>query len=299
LTPALAILCYHRLVEEDELETAWPYIERGTAVRIANFHAQLSDIARFADVVSERQVLDVLAGRRHLSRPAVWLTFDDGYRDALRAARHATTGTVFITSCVTERSLPADAWYDVLITANRTRGSIDLGFGTFSYDLHSREERARLVDGPERRAYLRSPANSQAATLHALAMQLDAPAHGLHSYLGVEEMRGLLSAGWSLGSHGLTHTPFDAIGPEDVMREARESLLWLSAMNVQVSSISLPNGVLPRDLVDLHACGYECVLGLGNLPAELGAVVQPRFLVPDDRHWVNRVLQPTLTAGSS
>ena len=299
MLPPLAILCYHRLVEEDALETAWPYIERGTAVRMANFRTQLRDIARFADAVSERVALDVLAGRRSLSRPAVWLTFDDGYRDALSAVGPETTGTVFVTSCVAERSLPADEWYDVLLAANRTRGSLDLGLGAFAYDLHHREGRARLVNGPERRAYLRSASIARAATLQALAEQLDADVPGSHRYLSYQEMHQLLAAGWTLGSHGSTHTPFDAMEPERVLREARESLEWLSALGAQTCSIALPDGSLPRDPLSLYSCGYECVLGLGNHLAEQGAAVQPRFIVPDDPHWVSRVLQPTLEAESA
>lgn len=292
----LAILCYHRLVEEDDIEAAWPYMERGTAVRTASFRNQLRDIARFADVVSERVALDILAGRQTLSRPAVWLTFDDGYRDALIAVGAATTGTVFVSSCVAERSLPADDWYDVLVAANRTHGSLDLGLGSFAYDLRCREGRARLVNGPERRAYLRSPPTARAAKLQALAEHLDAEVQGSRHYLSREEMRQLLAAGWTLGSHGVTHTPFDAMEPEDVVREARDSLDWLSALGAQTLSVALPDGSVPRDPLDLHSCGFECVLGLGNLLAEKGAAVQPRFIVRDDPHWVSRVLQPTLDA---
>jgi hypothetical protein len=297
--PALAILCYHRLVEENDIEAAWPYIERGTAVRMTTFRTQLRDIARFADAVSERVALDVLAGRRILPRPAVWLTFDDGYRDALSAVGPEITGTVFVTSCVAERSLPADEWYDVLLAANRTRGSLDLGLGVFTYDLETREGRARLVNGPERRAYLRSPSTARAATLQSLAKYLDAEVKGSRHYLSHDEMRQLLAAGWTLGSHGSTHTPFDAMEPEHVVREARQSLEWLSALGAQACSIALPDGSLPEDPLGLQSCGFECVLGLGNRPAEQGAAVQPRFIVPDDPHWVSRVLQPTLEAESA
>ncbi len=271
-------------------------MERGTAVRIASFRTQLSDIACFAELVSERVALDVLAGRRVLSRPAVWLTFDDGYSDVLKALGPDTTGTVFVTSCTAERSLPADEWYDVLLAAKRTRGPLDLGLGSFAYDLCDRDGRARLVNGPERRAYLRSSSTARAATLHSLARQLDAETKGSRHYLSREQMRQMLVAGWSLGSHGVSHTPFDAIGPEDVIHEARESLEWLSALGAKACSISLPDGSLPRDPQAIHSCGYECVLGLGSRLAVRGAAVQPRFMVPDDPYWVSRVLQPMLEA---
>ncbi|MFO0833306.1 MAG: hypothetical protein U0637_15855 [Phycisphaerales bacterium] len=296
MSNTLAILCYHRLVEEDDIETTWPYMERGTAVRMASFRSQLKDIVRFADVVPERVALGVLAGRQTLSRPAVWLTFDDGYRDVLKALGPDTTGTAFVTSCAAERSLPADDWYDVLLAANRTCGTVDLGLGSFAYDLRHREGRARLVNGPERRSYLRSSTLSRAATLQSLAEQLDAEVRGSRHYLSHTEMLQLLTAGWTLGSHGVTHTPFDAIEPELVAREARESLEWLLAMGVQARSLALPDGSMPKDPMSVQASGYECVLGLGNRPAEQGAAVQPRFIVPDDPHWVRRVLQPTLEA---
>lgn len=299
MSPALTILCYHRLIEDYDIESAWPYIERGTAVRMTNFRAHIRDIVGFADVVSERLALDILAGRQILSRPAVWLTFDDGYRDALSAVGFGLPGTVFVTSCIGERSLPADAWYDVLVAAKRKRGSLDLGLGAFTYDLQHREGRARLVNGPERRTYLRSPSIARAATLQELAEKLDADVRGSHRYLSHEEMRQLLAAGWTFGSHGSTHTPFDAMEPERVLREARESREWLSALGAQTCSIALPDGSLPRDPLGLYSCGYECVLGLGNRSAEKGATVQPRFIVPDDPHWVSRVLQPTLEAESA
>ncbi|MGQ0628455.1 MAG: polysaccharide deacetylase family protein [Phycisphaerales bacterium] len=298
MSPSLAILCYHRLIEEGDTATAWPYLERGTAVQMASFRTQLRDIARLADVVSEGVALDVLAGHRTLARPAVWLTFDDGYRDALNAVAHDTTGTVFIPTCIAERSLPADQWYDVLLAADRVRGSLDLEHGSFAYDLRYREGRARLVDGPERRAYLRSTSAAQSATLQSLARQLGSDVKGSRGYLSRKELRQLMAAEWTIGSHGVTHTPFDAMEPADVAGEARASLEWLTALGARVRTIALPNGSAPEDPLGLYSCGYRCVLGLGNLPAEQGAAVQPRFIVPDDPHWVSRVLRPLFNSES-
>jgi peptidoglycan/xylan/chitin deacetylase (PgdA/CDA1 family) len=290
----LAILCYHRLIEEDAIHTAWPYLERGTAVRISNYRAQLRDVSEFADIVPEQVALDALAERRRLSRPAVWLTFDDGYRDVLNALGPNTTGTIFPTTCVTEQLLPADEWYDVLLGAKRSHGVLNLGHGAFTYDLRTPHGRARLVNGPERRTFLRSPAAARAETLHALIKQLDAEVERSQHYLTHGEIQRFLAAEWTLGSHGTTHTPFDAMEPENVAREAFDSLGWLSDLGAQPRSIALPDGSVPNDLVSIQSCGYECILGLGNEPAERGTAVQSRFIVPDDPHWVRRVLKPML-----
>ncbi len=291
MTSALGILCYHRLVDDDDVEAAWPYIERGTAVRMSTFLAQLEGVAGFADVISEHTALDALANRRQLERSAIWVTFDDGYRDVLRAIPHLETATLFVTTCVPQRTLPADAWYAVLLSATRLRGELDLGLGPFTYDLRHRAGRARLVNGPERRVYLRANAASQGATLRDLAEQLDAPIEELRCYLSHEEMRAALKIGWSLGCHGATHAPFDGLPPDDLTQEARQSRAILSALGGHVRSLAFPDGAVPGDLTTVLQAGYECLLGLGNELAVPGAVIS-RFIVPDDPEWVGKTLLP-------
>lgn len=296
MTPALGVLCYHRIVEAND-DRSWPYLERGTAVRAQTFEAQLADIAQFADVVGEDVASDVLTQRRRLDRPAVWLTFDDGYRDVIRVLPRVERGTVFVTTSTSERMLPADAWYAVLLSAGQERGTLDLGFGSFSFDLSTRAGRARLVNGPERRAYLRATAIAQQIALQELARQLEARAASITPYLDEPELRAVLRAGWGVGSHGVTHTPFDSLGPEEVRSEAVASREVLRALGAPVRSMALPDGA-PAHVEVLKDAGYECILGLGDAPCAAGVEVQPRFLVPDDPGWATRVLRPALTGGS-
>lgn len=295
MKPALAVLCYHRVVDDDDVDGAWPYFERGTAVRASTFRAQLTAISSFADVICEATALDILAGRQQPDRPAVWLTFDDGYRDVLGVVPHTATGTVFITRCTSTRSLPADAWYAVLLSAARRVGVIDLGLGPFEYDLQHREGRGRLVNGPERRAYLRASASAQSSTLASLAAQMHASGEAPHCYLDNAELRSLCSGGWSLGSHGVSHAPFDTLDAGRIDDEVRESSAWLSAFGAPVRSLALPDGSVPNSLTSLRAAGYECVLGLGNAVAEPGTTVTSRFIVPDDPAWIRTTLQPRLS----
>lgn len=293
MTPALGILCYHRIVAGDD-DKAWPYLERGTAVRAQTFQAQLADVARFADIVGEDVALDVLGKRHRLERPAVWLTFDDGYRDVKEVLPQAAAGTVFVTT--SERLLPADAWYALLLAAGRRRGALDLGLGPFEFDLCDRAGRARLVDGPERRAYLRAPPATQDAVLRSLALLLEARIDASRPYLDASDLRAVLRAGWGVGSHGVTHTPFDALTADAVRSEAVASRETLRALGASGRSIALPDGAQAH-LDVLAQVGFECVLGLGDAPCALGFDVQPRFLVPDDPAWATRVLEPALIGG--
>jgi peptidoglycan/xylan/chitin deacetylase (PgdA/CDA1 family) len=293
MTNALGILCYHRLVADDEVADAWPYLERGTAVRMTSFRAHLEELAAFADVLSEHEALDALAGRRSLRRPAVWLTFDDGYRDVLRITPLAT-GTAFITTCTPTAALPADAWYSVLLGARQRSGAIDLGMGPFAYDLQTVEGRSRLVNGPERRRYLRGSREAQSAALQALSSQLDAVPRAPVPYLSSADLQALLGAGWTVGSHGATHTPFDGLEATAAVEEAVQSRAALTARGVTVRSLALPDGSRPLEPAAVLAAGYECVLGLGSDIATPGAVVQPRFVVPDDPSWVRTTLRARL-----
>lgn len=295
---ALGILCYHRISDGGEGDPAWPYLERGTAVREETFRAQLQDLARFADLVSERAALDILGGRRALDRPAAWLTFDDGYTDVKRVVPYVETGTVFVTTSATEQALPADAWYAALLSATRARGALELGLGWFDYDLSHRAGRARLVDGPERRAYLRGTSEQQSATLQQLARQLGSELQPRGPYLDDAELRALLGAGWTIGSHGVTHRPFDSIDDQEARREAAPSREVLRALGAAVRTFALPDGARAH-LGALADAGYECVLGLGDAPAVIGAAVQARYLVPDDPSWAARVLRPALTGAAS
>lgn len=293
--PALAILSYHRIVKDDD-DRSWPYLERGTAVRAWVFEAQLAAISRVADIISEDVALDVLARRQRLARAAVWLTFDDGYADVRHALTLVETGTVFPTTITSTAMLPADAWYAVLLSATRTMGVVNLGAGPFEFNLSTPAGRARLVNGPERRTFLRASPTTQGATLNELARQLDANPDPASLYLDEAALRTMVDAGWSVGSHGVTHTPFDALGPDEVRHEAVASQETLRALG-RVRSVALPDGA-PAHTDVLRSVGYDCVLGLGDALCAAGAEVQPRFLVPNDPTWITRVLMPALTRDS-
>lgn len=293
MKPALGILCFHRIVEDDD-ELSWPYLERGTGVRRWTLMRQVAEICRFADIIGEEVALSIIAQRIPVVRPAVWMTFDDGYRDILAILDVLETATVFVTTCTRTQMLPADAWYSALLSAGRKRGFIDLGLGAFEFDLSTPGGRARLVHGPERRAFLRAGSVMQSETLARLSRQLGATGMTEPRYLGEAELSLVVRHGWSMGSHGVTHRPFDSIDADAARHEAETSRDILRALG-SVRTFALPDGASGHARL-LHEAGYDCVLGLGDAPCGYGLDVQPRFIVPDDATWPTRVLEPALTA---
>lgn len=300
----LLILCYHRVV--GSAADAWPYLERGTAVQVAVFERQLAELRDRFDILDHPDAVAVLTGNLRLRRPAVWLTFDDGYVETLttvapRLAAAEATGTAFITTATLEQDawLPADRWYHLLLRAGRPRGTVDLGLGPIAFDLTNSAGRARLVHGPERARYLRRGASEQARLLVALAGALDAPLEFVGApYLTPHDLRRLLASGWHVGSHGASHTPMDAMDDVAVGREAAVARgALVAAVGHPVDAFALPDGSAPADVDAIHRVGYRCVLGLGDRPALAGAAVAPRFIVGNDPDWVRRTLpRPTEAA---
>lgn len=299
MSAGLAILCYHRV--EDAGDDLWPYRERGTAVRLATFERQLDALQHRVDLVDEAGALAHLDGAV-ARRPAVWLTFDDGYRElvtlvAPRLAEGGVTATAFVSTAVLAGTLlPADRWYRVLLTATRTTGRVDLGDGAFTYDLRDPVGRARLVHGPERRRYLRASPAERDRAIAALAETLGAPSGATPSpYLTASDLSTLLRGGWSLGTHGHSHDALDDLTPTALTRELDTSRAALASLGAAVRSLALPDGTPASEPAALVRAGFQCVLGLGDAPGRRGPDgVVPRYLVPDDPDWVDRVLVPAL-----
>ena len=292
MTVPLAVLCYHRVLECSD--DNWPWFERGTAVTPTTLRAQLAALKRDFDVLEPSDALDVIEGKRSLQRRSVWLTFDDAYLDVSSTAlpvleEFGLVGTVFVTSTTLEHPrqlLPADAWFLALLSASRRQGVVDLGFGPFFYDLQSPRARAHLVDGPARRMFLRVRAEDQEVRLRDLVRALGAaPPRSSGLYMRSDELRALLRAGWTVGSHGHSHSPFSRLSAEEVHREVERSHRVLEAqLGVAPTCLALPDGAAPpSDFVNENRMP---LLGLGDRPHAAPSQVVPRFLVRDDRDWV-------------
>jgi peptidoglycan/xylan/chitin deacetylase (PgdA/CDA1 family) len=172
-----------------------------------------------------------------------------------------------------------------------------VGASRWRFDLDRRDDRARLIDGPERRHCLQATAAEQHAILHALAEVLDAPIEPqANLYLSVEALRQLARQGMSIGGHGATHRPLSRLdGPKlaselaDMLRDfERHELPHPAAFAYPDAAWSEPAEFAVR------ASGHALGLLLGNVPAQRDPLRLCRFLVPDEPCWVERVLVPAM-----
>ena len=115
------------------------------------------------------------------------------------------------------------------------------------------------------------------------------PAHApRRPLLGGDELRSLASAGWEVGSHGLSHRPLGAIDPAAADAELRDSRASLAELTGgPVTSFAFPYGSVPAEAPRrLAAAGYET--GVGARPGRVDGR-SDRYVLPRvDAHYLRR-----------
>jgi peptidoglycan/xylan/chitin deacetylase (PgdA/CDA1 family) len=114
------------------------------------------------------------------------------------------------------------------------------------------------------------------AGFFALAGRLHAPGS-----LGADDLRSLVAAGMSVGSHGMEHVPWRRLDAEAQHRElttARD--LLADAAGVPITEVALPFGQYDRRTLDgLRSRSYRHVYSSDRLPANPSRWFQPRYSV--------------------
>ena len=114
------------------------------------------------------------------------------------------------------------------------------------------------------------------ATFFALAGRLDEPGS-----LSGDDLRALVGAGMTIGSHGMDHVPWRGLSPADVTRElAAARALLAEASGTPIREAALPLGRYDRTtLGHLRRLGYTAVHTSDRRTARAGAWLQPRHSV--------------------
>ena len=128
------------------------------------------------------------------------------------------------------------------------------------------------------------------AQFFLVAARIDEPA-----FLSRNQVKGLLSAGMGLGSHGLHHRPWARLGKRELHEEiieARDRLEQLAG--VKIEHASCPFGSYNRRVLQaLRSAGYKCIYTSDGGPAQRGAFIQPRNSVYNT--WTAETLKPLLS----
>lgn len=240
--PALtAILCFHRVLPSSR-RAGWdePYFFRQTALDLDLFRSLLDELQRRRAVVAPEAIFawtrkaGATTGTARTKRPPeVILTFDDGYSDVLEVVapeleRRGMRAVLCVTTAVVsgqQHGFPVDHWYATIQGASSRTGLLEgLTDEAWSFDLSRAEDRARLIDGPEKRAFVRAAPREQENMLarlrRALGAELPLPIPGS---LDVADLSKLADMGWLLGSHGERHALLSLLSEDDAAGELTRS----------------------------------------------------------------------------
>ncbi len=252
---SVRIICLHRVVPENERERYWPWLLRGSAITDRDLREGLTALARSHDWVDEEAAWEIIRDERPRSRPACWLTFDDGYHDNLSAAAPIVRAfgirpTLFVSTRVLQPDflLPVDRWYLSILGARRSTVRMNLGHGEWHVDLFDRDARLRLVSGPEKQRYVQSSPEQRAAIVDQLQDVLDTPASPASlqeraRYVTERDLEELSSLGWRIGHHGASHCLLTGLNGDELLAEVVGPARTLSRMSNATSRfMAWPDG---------------------------------------------------------
>lgn len=197
------VLMYHRVCRREPATECW--FERGTAVTPDAFALQLAWIAERYLIVG---LHELLAAPSRIGRSRVALTFDDGYAEvagvvATMCRSLGVVGTCFVPAApvFTREPLWFDAWYACVAVGRELpawRARIQAWGGPLADDLRG------WAFGAPRRWLAALAADERRDRLRALA-HLAGVAEGAVPYVGLGDLRLLVSRGWAIGGHGAVH----------------------------------------------------------------------------------------------
>jgi peptidoglycan/xylan/chitin deacetylase (PgdA/CDA1 family) len=264
------VLMYHRVarVEADPWELC---------VRPEHFESQIGMLREHADLVPLVKLRDQLRkGRR--SRPAVAITFDDGYIDNLTVAkpvleRFEAPATVFIATGQVGRT--ADFWWDrlaKLVLPERVLPQVlELAIGSERFE--HRDDRLAAQGERGRRARRQLHDRIWAWCSNRPDSERDAVLSAVEQWVGVhlapdpgswamtpEEVHALTNGGLvDLGAHSVTHPLLSRLPAAEKAREIRQSRADCERLTGRApAAFAFPNGDVDAESLTLvRGAGFE------------------------------------------
>ena len=280
--PHAAILMYHR-VEPKKNSWFFPY-----SITTSDFETQLKYLLKHYTILSLEELVENIYKRKPISKKAVVLTFDDGYKDNYLYVypilkKYGVPATIFLTTG------PIDSgelfWWDKItyVLRHTIREVLTLD-GIDSYPLKSNNERLRaastLIKGL---AKLPEPQKSLLIEKIVNMSGVNIPAGlGKEINLTWDEVREMSHGGIAIGAHSVTHPLFSILSPEEVKKEIIQSKKDIEGkIDRAVTAFSYPGGKYSSETTQfLKDSSFQCALtsvpgmntSISN-PYELGRII--------------------------
>ncbi|HEY2745055.1 MAG TPA: polysaccharide deacetylase family protein [Polyangia bacterium] len=234
--PGVIVLTYHRIVGDDRSFSGLP---------IEEFATQMQWLHERCDPIAPDELVDRARGPRS-TRPAVLVTFDDGYRDYHDLAypvlkRLGIPATVFVVTSLLDDGgmLWTDQVQSAALTCRRDR--VTLPWSGESVVLTDDDARAAL--GTRARAHLKSiPDGARREVVTTLLHELGDPPEKPRQMLTWDEVRATLPL-TTYGGHSHTHPIMSRLSSDAAEREIRTCKERIAAETGRApTTFAYPNG---------------------------------------------------------
>lgn len=279
----------------------------------SEFEQQVDYVQRWYQTVTAQQVIDATRGGPPLPRNAILLTFDDGYSDHFQTVfpvlhNRGLHGCFFPpVHCIEQRCvLDVNKIHYILAAckdkarlARTVDGAVERSRGDFLLEplqhYKSNYEVPGKWDSPEvnyvkKMLQMGLPEALRNRIVDELFREfVDVPEHALADelYATKEQLRCMVRAGMTVGSHGAGHHWLNKLDAERQRHEVEESLRFLQELGVSSSDwvMCYPHGAWDEKLVSLLrrlgcGLGLTTTVGLANLN-EADPLLLPRINTND------------------
>ena len=239
----VTVLCYHTLGPDAGGPDAW------TALRVADFRAQVAMLAEGYQIVTLDAALAEGPGRAQGGRPRAVLTFDDGeaglHRHLLPLLDDLRVPVlVYVATAQIESGQPY--WFDRLMGAlGEGAHRVEVpGFGVFDIPASPGAARWAVLGGLLEALKAESPARREMLTDAILAAHPLPPGRPPLGPMTGAELAALAGSPWvTIGAHSHCHNLLDQLAPDMAQASMARSRDLLRAWTGQaVAHFAWPNG---------------------------------------------------------
>lgn len=243
------ILAYHRFVDDRSV-----YLSKGPVMhhQITEFDKEIAYIRKHYDIISIDEAVSAIKSRRGFARPAVVLTFDDGYLDNYTLAypvlkKYNVPATIYLTTGLigtSERTWPDRIELALMETSARQFAHPDLFSGSpIPISTKAEKEKVCLDIG---QALKPMPYDRRVQILEEVleSLGLNGNGEGMpRMMLNWEEVKEMAANGITFGSHSHTHPILSKMPLEEAKEEILISKKILEEhLGAEVEHFAIPNG---------------------------------------------------------
>lgn len=263
----LIVLNYHR-VRPDDPDFEPEFDENVFTIGASQFAVQMKWLAQNTHVLSEEKLIKAIREKKRFSRPAVMVTFDDGYRDnytlAYPALKQNHIPAIFFisTGIIDKREV---GWWDMIAYLVKKSSLPEINFNQQRFDL--KKSRQTAIDFFQQRMKL----EKYERTRHliedlARILEVDFPAPDLQDrqLLTWEQIEEMTQDVVTIGAHTHSHRVLATLDPTAQREEMVLSKLVLEKkLGRKVSSIAYPVGGPAHFTMETALIAQNCGYVLG------------------------------------